>query len=588
MLTSVARFGALFVLTFGVALAPAAASAQTLSVAPPSVIAESFEGQDAPSQTVAIRNAGGRALKWTVGAPDAPWLSVSPTRGTQAGNLVLTFRTSTMPQGSYYASFGIDSNGGAGRVTVQLNVGAAPAPTVRVPSLSVSCPANQTIASVDGNPVVVNYSATTSGGEAPVTVTGNPASGSRFPVGATPVTVTAQSSDSQTDTCSFTITVTYTAPTAPAPTTSTTAVGPQSSITCPAGSVNLSPGDPLPETVGSFPNGTTFCLRAGVHYVTSAIVPKTGDVFVGEYGAVLDGSRWSTTDMTQAAFRAHNQDIDYVTIRNLVIRNMPQKGIHAFWYMSDHWTVEYNEIASSGHTGIVIPRYSLIRNNYIHHNTSGGYIGQEADNSTLEGNEIAYNGWEQKVGETSNVTFRNNFVHHNVGTGIWFDSNNTGGLVEGNRVEDNGAMGVFYEISLDGVIRNNTFRRNSDTAVMLSVSKNVEIYNNTFEYNFRSIQYFLRCPSLGGATNFDLTNNSAHDNTIVVGTQSNVFASIFTYTLCTSDQVAPYLNGSKNLTFSRNTYHVPTNGWYWFWGSTTKLWSEWQALGQDAGGTMGR
>ena len=42
-----------------------------------------------------------------------------------------------------------------------------------------------------------------------------------------------------------------------------------------------------------------------------------------------------------------------------------------------------------------------------------------------EGNEIAYNGLEQKVMESVNVTFRNNFVHHNVGDGIWYDSDNT-------------------------------------------------------------------------------------------------------------------------------------------------------------------
>ena len=36
-----------------------------------------------------------------------------------------------------------------------------------------------------------------------------------------------------------------------------------------------------------------------------------------------------------------------MTIRNLVIRNMPQSGIHTYYWMSDHWTIEYNEIASN-------------------------------------------------------------------------------------------------------------------------------------------------------------------------------------------------------------------------------------------------
>src|SRR5204862_8246027 len=135
--------------------------------------------------------------------------------------------------------------------------------------------------------------------------------------------------------------------------------------------------------------------------------------FVGEYRAILDGSNSSSTETTHAAFRAYNQDIDYVTIRNLVIRNMPQCAIFAFYMSSDHWTVEYNELGPSGNTGIVFPSYSIIRNNYIHHNYHAGYMGDFSSNSTLEGNEIAYNGWEQKVMQSANVTFRNNFVHHN-------------------------------------------------------------------------------------------------------------------------------------------------------------------------------
>ena len=63
---------------------------------------------------------------------------------------------------------------------------------------------------------------------------------------------------------------------------------------------------------------------------------------------------------------------------------------------------------------------------------------------------------------------------------------------------------------------------------------------------------------MGVTTNFDLTNNTARDNAITVGTQSGMLASAFSYLSCTSTQVAPYLNGSKNLTFSHNTYGAPS------------------------------
>src|SRR6266487_1523346 len=58
---------------------------------------------------------------------------------------------------------------------------------VRAQTLYVTCPANTSVTSLDGKPVVVNYTATTDGGVAPISVTGNPASGSAFPVGTTSV-----------------------------------------------------------------------------------------------------------------------------------------------------------------------------------------------------------------------------------------------------------------------------------------------------------------------------------------------------------------------------------------------------------------
>ncbi len=161
---------------------------------------------------------------------------------------------------------------------------------------------------------------------------------------------------------------------------------------------------------------------------------------------------------------------------------MPQRGIHAYYWMSDHWTIEYNEIASNK-VGLEFAPNFTIRNNYIHHNVGnssslhpaergGGYVGQYADNTTFDSNEIAYNGPEQKVGQSANVTFRNNFVHHNLGDGIWYDTNaDAGALVEGNRVEDNGRNGIFFEGGIGATIRNNTLGRNAGDAVFISMSQ---------------------------------------------------------------------------------------------------------------------
>ena len=196
---------------------------------------------------------------------------------------------------------------------------------------------------------------------------------------------------------------------------------------------------------------------------------------------------------------------------------------------------------TSNRWGLLVGPDFTIRNNYIHHNVGsnplspnpaergGGYVASSAHNTTFDSNEIAYNGPEQKVVQSANVTFRNNFVHHNVRDGIWYDFNNTGALIEGNRVEDNGRTGISFEVSNGATIRNNTLRRNAADAVLISVSQNAQIYNNSLEANFGGIQYFLNCPSLL-EEGHDLTNNAAYDNTIVVGTQSYTYTNGFSST----------------------------------------------------------
>ncbi len=75
---------------------------------------------------------------------------------------------------------------------------------------------------------------------------------------------------------------------------------------------------------------------------------------------------------------------------------------------------------------------------------------------------------------------------------------------------------------------------------------------------------------------------------MVIGTQANTYANGFSYTfsLCTAAQVSPYLNGSKNLTFSGNTYRVPSlSEKYLIWPSYTD-WDAWQAVGHDLDGSI--
>jgi hypothetical protein len=73
--------------------------------------------------------------------------------------------------------------------------------------------------------------------------------------------------------------------------------------------VSINPGQNIQQVVNQHPAGTTFTLKSGVHRMQT-ITPRSGDTFVGDGQAVLNGSRilsswtpsgsrWFATGQTQ-------------------------------------------------------------------------------------------------------------------------------------------------------------------------------------------------------------------------------------------------------------------------------------------------
>jgi parallel beta-helix repeat protein len=403
--------------------------------------------------------------------------------------------------------------------------------------------------------------------------------------------------------------------------------GPTPSITKPPGSIDILFGSSIQTAIDNNPPGSTFWIKSGTRSITSSIVPKTGQSFVGEYGAILDGSTWSTTDSTAGAFQGHNADIDNVTIKNLYIRNMPQKGIHAYVDWTDNWTIENCEITGCTH-GVLVSHGSTVRNCRIHDNISntpddpdvskqGGGYGismtrqKPATIVTFDHNEICHNGREQKSIDGGIIHWLNNYVHDNRGVGIWCDGDNAGTIIENNTVDNNGwggawgAAGIMWEGSRNGIIRNNIIRWNSDMGIFVSSSKDTEIYGNYLEDNKVGISYFIDCNNiLKFEWQDDLANVYSHDNTIKVLAPwpGDDLGGHFSWTgfgttnnppYCAMSNLAPYagVNNSKNNRFDYNTYYsTDTNGWFNYWdsgsGSALKTWTEWKALGHDAHSTL--
>jgi lysophospholipase L1-like esterase len=75
-------------------------------------------------------------------------------------------------------------------------------------SFGISCPVSQALISPDGNPVTINYAAPViSGGTTPVNSSCSPASGSKFPLGATLITCKAEDARHLTASCGFEVQV---------------------------------------------------------------------------------------------------------------------------------------------------------------------------------------------------------------------------------------------------------------------------------------------------------------------------------------------------------------------------------------------
>ena len=123
-----------------------------------------------------------------------------------------------------------------------------------------------------------------------------------------------------------------------------------------------------------------------------------------------------------------------MTIRNLVIRNMP-RGISTY-NGPDRWTIDHNEVSYS-QIGINHADFARVTNNYIHDNRQYGLAGYGAFGALIAGNEIAYNNtvsaWPGAMGGTkwtgtTNLTIRGNYFHGNYHNAIWLDTALTGNV----------------------------------------------------------------------------------------------------------------------------------------------------------------
>lgn len=171
-----------------------------------------------------------------------------------------------------------------------------------------------------------------------------------------------------------------------------------------------------------------------------------------------------------------------------------------------------NDISNGGQLGVHLfnVKDSLIQSNRIHTNNVDGF------NS----------GWEAgglKAVRAVRLTVVENEVYANDGPGLWCDGDCQDVVFSNNRIHDNTAGGIQYEISHNARIFNNAVWKNGlayhlDTnhwgwgaGILVQNSNGCEVFNNTLAWNSNGIVVLEQ--NRGPA--YLVFNTRVHDNTIV-------------------------------------------------------------------------
>ena len=222
--------------------------------------------------------------------------------------------------------------------------------------------------------------------------------------------------------------------------------------------------------------GVTYWFAPGVHTLApgeySQISPAEGATFLGAPGAVLDGNHDNRYAFTG---RAKNVTIRFLTISGFAAPRDEGVVNHD---SGDGWVIEHNTLARNDGAALMAGAANRISGNCLRDNGQYGLNAYQAGNGIkqllVEGNEFTGNNtadWETKIpgcGCTGAMKFwavdgadiRGNWIHDNHGPGVWADTNDNDFLIEGNVIENNDDVGIFYEISYNATIRGNDLRRN--------------------------------------------------------------------------------------------------------------------------------
>lgn len=292
--------------------------------------------------------------------------------------------------------------------------------------------------------------------------------------------------------------------------------------------VVLSPGDDIQLMVQKSPPGTTFRIKAGT-YRAQSIMPKDGDAFIGEPGAILSGAKLISGFTQQGQYWVARLHVDRSPARgqcadeapgcifpeDLFIDDQPlrhqpkvEEVAPGKWhmdydgdrlYLADDPTGRKVEISLARHAfsgavknvtiqGLIIEKYAcLAQSGAIQ---GGADPGPSGEGWIIENNEVRFNhGAGIHFGNAMRVLHNN--VHDNGQIGVGGSGSNV--LVEGNEIARNNYAGYNFSWEAGGtkfaftnglVVRNNWAHDNNGPGLWTDIDNvNVLYENNRTAHN---------------------------------------------------------------------------------------------------------
>lgn len=177
-----------------------------------------------------------------------------------------------------------------------------------------------------------------------------------------------------------------------------------------------------------------------------------------------------------------------------------------------------------------------------------------------------------KVTHSRGVLVRDNEVRDNGANGVWFDLSSSNVAIVRNAIVDNAGHGIDYEVSTSGTIAGNVIARNGRDGVKISGSTNTDVWNNTVADNVGAQIGVFDDPRSGNTTyqmsigNTSDTANVRIVNNIFVAAPSSTGALLNSY-----DATSP-----RHLTFTDMVSVDDHNLWARASATTPAYFATWQ------------